>query len=182
MNDDLLKVLVPAAIGLLGTVLGLWLGHRRWASELGMNKRRAFDFRRHQAYLQLWDIVESAHIKIRGSLPTPAEIAELDRQINAFRMRNDPFIDADDAALSNRYFNGIVRLAEEVADSGSKELAERFSQTGVFGPEEVGELNELANATSNLKELRDQLIGRVRVVLTETSYAVDPSASAAPGV
>jgi len=63
MNDDLLKVLVPAVIGLLGTVFGLWLGHRRWASELGMNKRSAFDFKRHLAYLQLWDVVESAHIK-----------------------------------------------------------------------------------------------------------------------
>lgn len=167
-----MRVFVPAALGLLGTLFGLWLGHWRWSSELRMNRRKAFDARRHRAYEELWSIVESAHIALRTAAPSVADVRQLDQQINAYRMKNAVLLDAPDAELSNRYFNSVVALSRQIAESGSRELAERFTHTDAIAATDVAGVNELVEATAEVNRLRDELISRVRAVMLETSYAV----------
>ena len=85
MTSGVLTVVVPALIGLFGTMLGLWIGQRRWYVEHRLARRRAFDASRYGAYQKLWEVVESAHIKIRVELPDRAQVEELQRNINVFR-------------------------------------------------------------------------------------------------
>jgi hypothetical protein len=173
VDPDLLKVLLPAVVGLIGTLFGLWLGHRRWSAERQTSKRSGFDAKRHRAYVELWDMVESAHITIRTAQPTLPEIRELDKKINAFRMRNEPVLDSADLDLSNRYFNSVVTLSAAVAASGSKEMAERFQTTATIPGSDVEELKDLVEATEKVRAVRQELLDRVRAVLLETSYAAD---------
>ncbi len=174
MTPDLLQILLPALLALAGTVFGVWLGHRRWASEFNQKKRQAFDASRYRAYEELWKVLENAHITIRTGRPEPEKVSELDQQINEFRLRNSVLLEKEDMQLSNDYFNSIVKLAEIIAESGSRELEERFAHTNMFGEGEIGELAALNEANEHAEELRNRLIERVRSIMLETSYAVTP--------
>jgi hypothetical protein len=170
--DDLLKIVLPAAMALFGTLFGLWLGQRRWSSELKMTKRRAFDAQRYSAYEELWKILENAHITIRTGRPEMAEVQKLDQEINGFRLRNAILLDKSDSKLSNRYFNSILRLSEVISESGSHELAERFETTSAFEDADIADIQALVKANQDAEALREELILRIRAVMLETSYAV----------
>jgi hypothetical protein len=171
LSDDLMRVLLPAAVGLLGTILGLWLGHWRWSSELRMTKRRAFDARRHAAYAELWNVVEGAHIVIRTARPDAKDVQKLEQEINVFCLRNAIVLDPADAKLSTGYFNAVVRLSNVIAESGSRELEERFAMSVSFASSEIAHVQGLVDATENAARLRDELSERIRAVMIETSYA-----------
>jgi hypothetical protein len=172
---SLWQVGIPALIGLLGTLVGLWIGHRRWAVEHRLSMRRAYDAKRHVAYETLWNLVESSHAALRTSVPTPGQVQELQRSINKFRMESSIHIDDADAQLAQQYFEAAVELGERVAASGSREWQERYDQT-FSNVQDVLEVhstqNALANAASMVSDLRAQLITRVRDEILKTSYAV----------
>jgi hypothetical protein len=170
--NDMIRIVLPALLAFFGTIFGLWLGHRRWSSEFQMKKRRAFDARRHEAYDQLWKILENAHIAIRTGRPETSAVQALEQEINSFRLRNAIVLEASDSELSNRYFNSIVALSTVIAESGSRKLAKRYRSTGLFGEEEIGNINALVKANEDTSRLREELIGRIRSVMLETSYAV----------
>ena len=96
----------------------------------------------------------------------------LQQEINSFRLRNAIVLDASDSELSNRYFNSIVALSNVIAESGSRKLAKRYRSTGLFGEEEIAKINDLVKANEDTARLREELIGRIRSVMLETSYAV----------
>jgi hypothetical protein len=170
--NDVVRIVLPALLAFLGTVFGLWLGHRRWSSEFQMKKRRAFDARRYEAYQELWKLLENAHIAIRTGRPEKSAVHALDQEINSFRLRNAIVLDAPDSELSNRYFNSIVALSKAIAESGSRELAERYHSTSKFANAEIANISELVKANEDASRLREELIGRIRTVMLETSYAV----------
>jgi len=175
MPEELLTVIVPAIAGLAGTLVGLWMGQRRWAAEFRLKKRKAFDALRHKAYQQLWTTLENAHVAIRTGRPEPAQIKALDREINTFRLYNSVYLEPEDLTLSNRYFNSVIELAGIIAKSGSEELAERFENTNAFTESEVREIEGLAEANRKAEQMRNALVERVRAILLETSYAVTPA-------
>jgi hypothetical protein len=170
--DDFLKVVLPAAMALFGTLFGLWLGQRRWSSELKMTKRRAFDAQRYLAYEALWKILEDAHITIRTGRPEMNEVLRLEQGINAFRLRNAILLDSADSELSNRYFDSILKLSKIIAESGSRELAEEFYRTAKFSTPDIAKINGLVHANREAEVLREELIVRIRAVMLETSYAM----------
>src|SRR5882724_8871626 len=126
-----MKVALPALLALLGTLFGLWLGQMRWSSEQRMQKRRAFDAKRHAAYEELWNTVEGSHIAIRTQCPDENELQNLEQTINAFRLRNAIFLIAADSDLASDYFTEIVRLAKLVKESGSPLIERNFASTVV---------------------------------------------------
>jgi hypothetical protein len=169
--NDLLRVGLPALLALLGTAFGLWLGHWRWSSELRMTRRRAFDARRYAAYQDLWNILEDAHVAIRTGRPEPGEVYKLVQHINGFRLRNAIYIEPADSTLSNDYFDSIVQLSRALAYSGSGELEQDWGATREFGKSEIQGIEDLVKANEKVGMLRDQLMGRIRAVMLETSYA-----------
>lgn len=68
--------------------------------------------------------------------------------------------------LAYEYFDSILRLSKVIAESGSRELAERFEATSP-----MRDIRELVKANEVVEKLREELIGRLRAVLLETSYA-----------
>lgn len=168
------QVGVPAMIGLLGTLVGLFIGHRKWSVEHRLSLRRAHDAKRHAAYERLWQLVETSHVELRTSMPTPAEVARLKQEINKFRMENAIYVDDADSQLASSYFEAAVSLGEKVAASGCAEWKERYELT--IEPNEIDETvkqqNTLANEVSRVSDIRNRLIVRVREELLKTSYAV----------
>jgi len=171
MGNVSATVIMPALLGLAGTLLGLWLGHWRWSSEMRMKKRAAYDARRHDAYLDLWNILENAHVAIRTDQPKPDEIRALEKQINAFRLRNAIFLDEADSVLSSKYFGSVVKFADTLAASGSRTMAEEFENTGTFSAADMRGFDDLLSASKVVDGLRGELIGRIKAVMLETSYA-----------
>jgi hypothetical protein len=172
MGDELAKVAIPALLGLLGTLFGLWVGQSRWSSELRMKKRRAFDAKRHVAYEELWNIVENGHITLRVDVPEVAEVRKLEQHINAFRMRNAIYLDAEDSTLAGAYFNTVVKLATAIAESGSRTLSQQYNSTGMIVSSDVAHVQGLAAMNEQVSAAREQLIARTKALLLDTSYAV----------
>jgi hypothetical protein len=156
-------------VGLLGTVFGLWLGQRRWSSEQKMQKRRAFDAKRHAAYEELWNTVEGSHIAIRTSCPDESQLRDLEQKINAFRLRNAIYLSSQDSDLASEYFTEVVKLSKLVADSGSPLLQRDFAST-IVGIQQAP--TELTVADYRVSNTRAKLIERIQAVMLETSYAV----------
>ena len=104
-----------------------------------------------------------------------AEVQKLDQEISAFRLRNAILLDTADSKLSNRYFNSILRLSKIIAESGSRELAQRFETTSAFEHSDIANIKGLVKANQDAEDLREELILRIRAVMLETSYAVGPS-------
>lgn len=90
----------------------------------------------------------------------------MEQQINSFRLRNAILLDHSDSVLAYEYFDSILRLSKVIAESGSRELAERFEATSP-----MRDIRELVKANEVVEKLREELIGRLRAVLLETSYA-----------
>ncbi len=172
MYDELAKAAVPALVGLLGTLFGLWVGQSRWSSELRLKKRRAFDAKRHVAYEELWIIVENGHITLRVDVSEVAEVRKLEQHINSFRMRNAIYLDAEDSVLAGTYFSTVVKLATAIAESGSRTLSEQFNSTRVIVSDDVAHVQGLAAMNEQVTAAREQLIVRTKAVLLDTSYAV----------
>ena len=172
MNNGVLTVVVPALIGLLGTMLGLWIGHRRWYVEHGLAKRRAFDANRYDAYQKLWEVVEAAHIKLRVELPDRAQVEELQRSINVFRMQNAILIDQPDSDLAEEYFRCAMQLGNAVASHGSREFLDEYNKTASDLSSDAEVVKDLAESSTRLTNVRNQLITRIKAVLLDTSYAV----------
>jgi len=183
MSDDMVKVALPALLALLGTLFGLWLGHLRWSSEQRLQKRRAFDAKRHAAYEELWNTVEGSHITIRTQRPDDSQLRELEQKTNAFRLRNAIFLNSRDSDLASHYFNEVVKLSKLIQESGSPVLEGDFTSTALRvqqadhqDPHKLHELQELTLTDYRVGNLRTELIERIQAVMLETSYAAAPKA------
>jgi hypothetical protein len=180
MTDDFVKVAVPAALGLLGTLFGLWLGQIRWSSEQRLQKRRAFDAKRYAAYEELWNTVEGAHIALRVSAPTEDQLRELEQKINAFRLRNAIFLNPDDSGLASEYFTEIIELSKLVRNSGSPLLEREWSSTIIRATQETefqesDKTRQLDLAAYRASNSRSRLLERIQSMMLETSYAASKS-------
>jgi hypothetical protein len=100
------------------------------------------------------------------------EVRKLEQQINAFRMRNAIYLDAEDSVLAGAYFSTVVKLATAISESGSRTLAQQYNSTGMIVSDDVAHVQGLAAMNEQVTQAREQLILRTKAVLLDTSYAV----------
>ena len=86
--------------------------------------------------------------------------SSITQEISAFRLRNAILLDTGvDSKLSNRYFNSILRLSKIIAESGSRELAQRFETTSAFEHSDIANIKvSFVKANQDAEDLREELI------------------------
>lgn len=97
MKDVLLGLLGPV-LGLVGTALGIWIGQNRWKREQSTKEEALYKDNVRSTYLELWNVVEEAHIKMRESLDglTAERFSGFMADVNNFMIRRGLYIERQD--------------------------------------------------------------------------------------
>ncbi|MGW5514374.1 hypothetical protein [Nocardia africana] len=95
---------------------GLWLGERRRRRDQTRQDNARYQDGLRDAYLELWDIVEDAHLKMRACLDdlTPETFSGLLADVSGFMIRRGTFIESGDRQLVLEYLfwtNEYMRIA-----------------------------------------------------------------------
>lgn len=163
-----LAVLGPV-LGLIGTGLGLWIGHRRGKTESALKEQEAFQGNLRAAYFSLWDVVEDAHLKMRSALDglTAEVFSGFLADVNNFMIKHGLYIERDDRLLVLEYLfwtNEYLRVLTQSPRGKAAVLASlvHSADQGLEFGDRVRMLEELQERAV---ELRNQLRARIRQVV-----------------
>ncbi len=92
-------------LGFLGTILGIYIGQRRWKREQNADNSSQYQEKLREAYLELWDIVQDVHIEMRSAFGDEAEdkLSEFVAKTNNFMIRRGLYIERQDRYLVLEY-------------------------------------------------------------------------------
>jgi hypothetical protein len=186
-------VVVAALVGLAGTAIGLYLGHRRWAQERREAQSDAFRQKRRAAYEGLWAVTESLHLEIRAALGEAAERGHADpltdrglrstsTRLNEVLIQEGVWFDRQDDRLARKYVDALLKLASFTIDK-LPDLTETAADMGAtMDPPRSS--NEFMALYGNASDAREALRARIRDVLasggvSEREDSGDESAQAA---
>jgi len=167
-DDELVKIwpaLLAPIIGLVGTLLGVWIGHRRWRYEQANRERRKLREEQQATYLELWDVVETCHVEMRNAdgFDDPRTFSGFIADVNNFMIRRGLFIEAEDRNLVLEYlfwtYEFIRRAAETLEGRAALEV------TAMYPSEFPSRIEMLGEVRDRAEQLRDKLRNRVRQVL-----------------
>ena len=161
--EDILKVAIPAAIALIGTIVTVLIGYRQWKRQQEVSRYSTIFTEKQSAYKELWDKLESVHIKLRTEEVSLTEFNDLVREVNSYILRNGLYIEEKDRRLSSQYLKAVFKMKEVIAKSGDDE-AETAMHLTDLGPDEVT-AKEILSVMRAVDESRNLILERFRKVI-----------------
>jgi hypothetical protein len=162
--QDLLRVVIPAALALLGGLIAAFLAHRRWKHEQQKARTDSFAAAKRDAYKALWEKLEEVNPALRDDNRTNTFLFESLTEVNTLFLRSSLYLDAEDQPLINRYVEALHRWRTAIYTSGNEDVASAFARTWVTMPAEVDA--EIDDSNRQVAELRATLLERVRKHMT----------------
>lgn len=143
-------------------MLGLLVGQRRWKKEQIKQEKKKYDDGLQETYLELWDVVEDAHMKMRQSLvgeANPARASAFVADVNNFMIRKGLYIERRDRFLVLEYLfwtNEYLRILAS-SPSGRAAILTSLAHDDEL-PANIMMLKEVENKAQALRnELRDRI-------------------------
>jgi hypothetical protein len=177
-----LAVLGPV-LGLAGVLVGLWVGDRRAKRDALREDAKIYREKLVATYLELWDVVEDIHIRMRESALvgiTATSFSGLLADVNNFMIRRGAFIERSDRYLVLEY---LFWMNEYVRQLAADPRGAAALMSSLAHPELPGKLNVLEEVERRANDLRDQLressVGGGSATITGLGYvraAIDGSA------
>jgi hypothetical protein len=164
VNSTEFAIIFGPIIGLVGTVLGLWLGQRQWRQERTDREKGQFDGKLKDAYYELWFVVEYAHLRMRDSLSgiSAENFSGHLADVNNFMIKHGLYIERDDRYLVLQYLfwtnEYLRRLAIE--PRGAQYILASLTHDGLST-----KIDLLGEVQSQAEVLRNELRQRVRAVV-----------------
>jgi hypothetical protein len=138
-------------------------GQRRWKREQADSDSALYRESLRAAYLELWDIVEDAHLKMRAALGgTPSQLSGFVADVNNFMIRRGLYIERRDRFLVLEDLFWTHELLRQVAGTDMGREALLTSLTHDDMPRSINVLDEVKNRA---EQLRNQLRERIREVV-----------------
>jgi RNase adaptor protein for sRNA GlmZ degradation len=162
---DLLKVLIPAVLALLGAMVAALLAHKRWKHEQQSVKADPFASARRDAYKALWERLEEVNLALREDSKSNTFLFESLKEVNTLFLQNSLYLDAEDQALMNRYVEALHRWRGAIFTSGNEDVASAFARTWMSIPTEVDA--DIEKSNREVADLRAMLLERVRKQMAE---------------
>lgn len=166
MLDPALATIVAAVIALIGTLAGLRVGYRRWSEERKAQRSEKFEAERRDIYKGLWDRVEEVNASLRRNRVDDVGFSELVADLNEFMIRNGAHLDDSDQHLANLYVAAVKRFDEVVRAAASEDAKVPYGQTMSIPPEVVSRLQALGEAQDRVSRLRNELLAKVRSIVS----------------
>jgi len=118
---ELLKVMVPAILALIGTLVTVLIGYKQWKRQQETTWQGKFQSDRQVAYQLLWELVTGVENNIRDSrVPDRARLDLRLMEVNRFILENSLHIDNADGTAAIQYLQDYYELGtlNQVASSG----------------------------------------------------------------
>ena len=163
--NEYLKIILPASIALIGTIITIVIGYRQWRRQQESSRRATFFTEKRSAYKGLWEKLEEVHIKLRTEEVSISEFNGLLRDVNSYILKQSLYLEPQDQALSNQYLKTVRRYAEIVLGSGNEEAIEEMAVTGPGLPIET--VKEFRALHEERDRIRNRIIERFRTIITE---------------
>jgi hypothetical protein len=122
---------------------------------------------RRKVYDRLWRRLEDAHVKIRTEEVEGERFLLLLRDVNTFILHNSAYLEDDIHLLANTYLGLLKEFRDGVIECGDAGL--RSESLATLPPADVPTLGGLFDLFERVKEVRSELLGKVRAVLTDDS-------------
>jgi hypothetical protein len=162
--SEILKIVLPSIIVLIGTIFASMLGYRQWKRQQKLN---FYIKEKREVYKEFWDKLENIHIKLRTEDVNQPEFDHLLQELNAFALKNNIFIDKLDQSLADYYLDNIYKFKNALKSSNNKKLQKDFHDTTILRPEDVGESSDLTKFFAEANKARFVLLKKVQNILKQ---------------
>ncbi|MET7372866.1 hypothetical protein [Micromonospora arida] len=164
MSATLAVSIATPLLAMAGVLFGLWLGHRRWRVEQTQKVASHFDDNLRQTYLELWDVVEDVHLRMRSAVTglSPGEFGGLIADVNNFMIRKGLFIERKDRYLVLEYLFWTNEFLRRVVSS---EEGRAYIAVSMAHSDLSPRVDELALIADRAEALRSELRERIRQVV-----------------
>jgi hypothetical protein len=163
MND--LIPIITATIALIGTVIGLIFGYKKWKSEQNLKSFGQFGKDKQNAYKELWNRVEEFNIKVRLEEVDSNDFSIYLQNLNAFLLKSGIYIKDEDRVLANDYVEAVYLFQKTVKDSDIEAAKVPLGDTAIIPPHVFEQSKEIKRTQQNALSLRDELLTKIRKVL-----------------
>jgi hypothetical protein len=164
--SDILKIVIPAIIALLGTVLTVFFGYRQWKRQQDAARYGTFLPERQKTYKELWEKLEDVHIRLRTENVNQDKFRKLVRNVNSYILKRSLYVEKDDHALANQYLSKVREFTEAVAKGGSKDAKRKMGDTEEVGPEVIQTVRDLERLRREVETIRGKILERFQTVLS----------------
>ncbi len=169
MNNELLIVIVPALIALVGVLVTIYFNSRQQRQQSRREDSQAFTAEKRAAYKQLWEELEQTNVSLRTGKLSLDKYDQAVQQVNSFILKQALFLDAEDQRVANQYLEALRQLAgivEKYADQIPELQTDWASTQRDIPVKALMQFHaEEQAAVSRLDELRNQIIDKCRQVL-----------------
>jgi hypothetical protein len=112
---------------------------------------------RADAFAELWQVAQEAHIGVRNNFDNIEGLAAVHRQLNILLIRKGPMLDRADVELAQNFLSALgefVRLLRPLRGSSADEVREQLYLTlaDVWVPRDLDVLDEALSRMSNYNE------------------------------
>ena len=162
---DMLKVILPALIALIGTLVVALIGYRQWRRQQTNAREDEFRKQQREAYKGLWDKLEDVHVKLRVDTVPKEDFRAMTRDVNTYILKNNLHLETEDRELANQYLDRVRKFVEIVESSGVEAAMQTLENTGILTADVCRNIRELDESQTDMEKIREALIERYRKVL-----------------
>jgi hypothetical protein len=163
---DSLKIILPALIGLIGTLIVAFLGYRQWKRQHALSRSASVLADKQLAYKTIWNKLEDVHLFVRSETFVRKRFLELTRDVNVELMRSGLLLERGEKGLVNNYLQALEKLAKSLdrhEDSETRqEVRDTLYSTAPVPEEVIEQARDLQEAYDEVEAKRELLIQRFR--------------------
>lgn len=170
MSQDVLLVLIPALIALVGTLITVYISVRQQRQQSHQEGGKPYTADQQAAYKALWDELEEVHVMMRTQSSALLKYNTALSQVNGFILKNAPYLDNDDQRLANQYLDALKRITEIVnahyTQNPDSQAAGDWGKTDTFAAPAMREFTPEEQAVvKQMEDARQKILDKCRRIL-----------------
>jgi len=164
MSDYIIPISV-ALIALIGTLVGIYYGHRKWRVDRDSARSKQYLADRQATYKDVWDRVEQLNVDGRITEISSDVFSDRLTELNALMLKAAIYIEDADRSLVNEYISAARSFHQAVRASSSEDAHSALGETVAMPTEVLDREMAIRETRDDALRHRETLVERVRTVL-----------------
>lgn len=165
-----LKIVLPALIALIGTLVGIYFGYRQWKRQQTNNLFGDFLAVKKNAYKEVWDGLEEVYLYVRTSDFLAETFFEKVRRVNSILRKNGLYLEDGEKRTVNDYLDSLEKIGKLFQVPALKKHSEWMRQSeDISSPgipaELLSSIDELEQTEELTEAQRKTLMSRFRKII-----------------
>lgn len=163
--SEYLKIILPALIALIGTIIAIMVGYRQWKHQQDASRYGSFATEKQTAYKTLWEKLEEVHITLRTEEVSRSDFKRLVLGVNTFILKNSLYLEEQDRDLSNQYLQAVRKLKEAIASSQNERAEEAMETSAAIAKDVIETAQQVKASVNEVDLIRNSIIERFRKIV-----------------